>query len=472
MNYLLLANPSDWTGYKPTDFDKKVRVCYEIHSKNEKYLSKAILGEKALLLITGKERVIKFEAVVSSFPRMNDNNKQEVEFTYVREIKPIKIDMLKAHPEINEILFTRTGKLKQNSVFAVENQIYCGIINILSSNLSKYYGDEESRKFFEESIKKIYSNDEKIRQGHQIWEFLLRDFNKCEDNHFDNQNNSNFEELVKIKSLTQLKSDSKNKEYKNNQENTQNSDELRELKGSLRGYERERLCENIEIESIAFYKSYHNNNFKYGIYFKLKAFTEYIISTEELLNRGGHPNLDYKTVRDICFEAVLQHERFHYLTELFITFEELASNNSQLYKGYRKVYSNTFGTDNCLAEALANHFSKMWFIYKDKKKYVGDLNTMFSLQAPGYRLAKDINETNEIDIFNEFEEQLRLSTIRNNSLNASVMFKEVSEFYLKGKLPLAQLEINSKINIPIYIINDGMETRDFNRLLKVVFPRI
>lgn len=472
MNYLLLANPNDWTGYKPTDFDKKVKVCYEIHTKNEKYLSNAIPGEKALLLITGKERVIKFEAVVSSHPRITDNNKQEVEFTYVREIKPLKIDMLKVHPEVDELLFTKLGELKQNSVFGVDSHLYSEIINIASSDLSKYYGEEESRKFFDQSIRKVYSNDQVIRQHHQIWEFLSRDFNKYEDNHFeDNQYIGNFEELVKVNSLAQLKSYSNNKEYNNNN-NEENKQDIEKLRDILGGYEREILCENIEIESIAYYKSYHDYNLKYGIYFKLKAFTEYIISTENLLNRRGHSNLDYKAVRDICFDKVLQHERFHYLTELFITFEELASSNSLIYKDYRVVYRDTFGTDDCLAEALANYFSKMWFINKGKKKYIGELNTMFSAQAPGYRVAKDIDETNEIDNFFQFEKQLKLVSRRNQYYNTCNMFKEVSEFYLKDRLPLAQLEINSKINIPIYIINDGMKASDFNKLLKIVFPKI
>ncbi len=457
MNYVLLANPDDWTEYNPNDFDKKEKVCYEIHRKNAKYLSNAIPGEKALLLITGKEQVVKFEAVVSSWPQKM-GNKDEVEFTYVRTFEPFNIDFLKIHPEVNKILFSKTGSLKQNSVFAIDDFLYNEIINIVSSDLRKYYGIEESRKFFDESIRRIYADGENNMEDYPKWEFLLRRFNPYKDNQYVD----NFEGVVKINSLAQLKSYN-NKEYKQ---------DIGKLKDILGRYVTKQLYENIELEKVAYYKSYHDYNFEYGIYFNFKVFTNYIISTESLLNKRANSNLDYKTVRDICFEEVLQHERFHYLTELFITFEELASDNSLIYKNYMNIYRNTFGTDDCLAETLANYFSKMWFIYKGKKKYVGELNTMFSSQAPGYRVAKDIDETNEIDKFNTFERQLKLGSPINNYFNASVMFKEISEFYLKGRLPLAQLEINSKINIPIYIVNDGMKTDDFISLIKIVFPKI
>jgi hypothetical protein len=64
MNYLLLANSHKWSQFNPNDFDKKGKVCYEIHRNNANYLTKAKPGEKALLLITGKDRVIKFEASI------------------------------------------------------------------------------------------------------------------------------------------------------------------------------------------------------------------------------------------------------------------------------------------------------------------------------------------------------------------------------------------------------------------------
>jgi len=52
------------------------------------------------------------------------------------------------------------------------------------------------------------------------------------------------------------------------------------------------------------------------------------------------------------------------------------------------------------------------------------------------------------------------------------MFKEVSELYLKNRLLLAQFEINGRINIPIYIVNDGVSDSDFSTLLELVFPAI
>ena len=69
MNYILLANPREWQSYHPNQFDINKKVSYVIDKKNRSSLINARVGERALLIITGRERKIKFEAVVSEIGR-------------------------------------------------------------------------------------------------------------------------------------------------------------------------------------------------------------------------------------------------------------------------------------------------------------------------------------------------------------------------------------------------------------------
>jgi len=107
----------------------------------------------------------------------------------------------------------------------------------------------------------------------------------------------------------------------------------------LQRYGKNICFEGIDLENIAYYKSYHEHGNRYGIYFDLCGFAGYIVSTLKFLKRKF--SLDYISVRNICFNKVLQHERFHYLTELFITFEESASDFPPRYERFNYVYNQT-----------------------------------------------------------------------------------------------------------------------------------
>ena len=223
--------------------------------------------------------------------------------------------------------------------------------------------------------------------------------------------------------------------------------------------------ENIDFEKIAYYQSHHFYGVDYGIYINLPKFAKYIINTKYLLNKYC-----FDEVRDIVVEKVLQHERFHYLLELFISSVEIDSNNFDLYIDYSLLYSKVFATDKCFEEALANYFAKMHFIDNGKANYTDDLNKMFGMQMAGYRLARDIDKYNEAGYFEKLEKQV--FELSNYYLNVGLL-DEVRNNYLCERNFLSGFEFRKKLNIPIFIVDDeNIDNNDFIDLIKFIFPKL
>lgn len=445
MPYLVLANPDQWkNAYHPNDFDIFKKIKYSINNENQKYLQNAKIGDKALLMITKYGREIWVLAVISSI----DSN--EVEFSFVKRLKPIDFNQMfeELYDEDIEDILDKNGNLKQNSIFLISDYIFG---NILKKQYFLHLQDKMSRSFFIQFLKgNKYGNEISIRKISQL----------------------KYREVYKEENII-----------------------VGEIDEVLRKYEDIKLNpERIDLETIAYYSSYHNNGDSYGIYFNLGRFAKYLLENYKFIMKNY--NINFKTSRYICFKKVLQHERFHYLTELFITQYEIVCKDYSLYEKYNEYYKNTFKTDKCYAEALANYFAKLYFINNGLGKYQSILNDMFRRQAPGYRLAAYIDNTNENYYFYEFEKQIfgnlfwdkyssdliglnyyfdlvyndnnvdyyRFGYIENGFCQT---IKYISKF---DDLLLGRLEIDGYLNIPLYIRNDGLNMDDFYYLSKLLFP--
>lgn len=307
--------------------------------------------------------------------------------------------------------------------------------------------------YFTETVTK---NRSIINQIDTSWKYEVSGsfFKKSINTHNVNCRNQNPINL-KVFDVNDLISATKTKNTENN------------IQKILDKYGSKPFLEAIDLEALAYYQSYHDYGDKYGICFNLLRFAQYVLSTKKTLLSFGK-KYEYDEVRKIVLNKVLQHERFHYLVELFITFEEISSGAS-VYKDYFIEYDRTRKTDNCYEEAMANYFAKMHFKYNGYGKYENDLNIMFNMQTYGYRLAAKINESCEKKWFTDLENQI----FYNNSNCRSVLYKEVKEYYLKRRLGLSEFEIDGMLNIPLYIVdNKNMSSQDFEELLKLVFPRL
>lgn len=445
MNYLIITTLKKWLEYNMRKIERYEKAVFEISGKQINDIINTQPNDKLLILIKDNDKILTYEAFIINTHRNNSNSSLILDFIINKVFNSIDIYYIKNGKVFSEYILTENKRCRWNFIGELDSDKYKNIINELIEYSSKYYGMEESRSFFDKAVNTLLTYNPNIINKSSI------NSNNCSNN------------TIKVKKLKKMDFNFSNFSDKNY---------ICKIKDIIDKYKPVQLYELIEIEAIAYYKSYHNSYNKYGIYFNLMMFANYIISTYNTLSKTNYNDLSFKEIRDLCLVEILQHERFHYLTELFITFEELASRRSTLYSDYKDTYKNTFLTDDCMAEALANYFVKMYFIFNDKKDYIDILNIMFKQQAPGYRVAASIDSDNEMDMFIKFEEQLELYSYRgsNPQNKMSVLYKDISEIYLKNILPLAQIEINKELNIPIYIVNDDMKANDFYALLDIIFP--
>ena len=126
MYYVLLVNPDEWTKYNLNDFDKNRKIKWQSN------LKRAEKDDKVLLVDT-RDYIIKYEAIVSSFPG-NINDQDEVEISYLRTVKPSGLNILKSNRLISDILYRQDGDLKYSSVFEIDESLYDEIIYMIYNN--------------------------------------------------------------------------------------------------------------------------------------------------------------------------------------------------------------------------------------------------------------------------------------------------------------------------------------------------
>jgi hypothetical protein len=129
------------------------------------------------------------------------------------------------------------------------------------------------------------------------------------------------------------------------------------------------------VEAIAFYAPFHFYE-RWGVYFfeeKLYALAYFILKS-----LGPQPHLSFYEVLEVCFRSILEHEIFHFKTELFSTIAEEMIRHPSIYAPYfqrNQPYSQ-------LEEALANAFMISSRIVIPIKK---EMENICNNSPPGYK---------------------------------------------------------------------------------------
>lgn len=241
----------------------------------------------------------------------------------------------------------------------------------------------------------------------------------------------------------------------------------------LKNYPDKKLyLDSFQLELVAYYKSYHFYRDNYGIYFNIGNFCRYLLQIYKHFSKKL--NIDFITLKNICFEKIFQHEIFHYLVELYLTNNEVISGRKNLYvKYYYDIYKKYFLTDRCLEEALANYFVKKYFIRLGKNRYINILNEIFMLQAPGYSLAALIDDKNEDRVYDALQNQLfynkNYCLLDPNFSLKRFINQNINSNY---DISIIQFIIENQVYVPVYIVNDNMSRRDFYDLFNFILTLI
>jgi len=226
-------------------------------------------------------------------------------------------------------------------------------------------------------------------------------------------------------------------------------DELGKIIPSYAEYYNQRFCETIDI--IAYYRPYHFNLFKYGIYIDLQQFFLFTVWIMNSLNRS------LEEAKKFALDIILTHERFHYIVELYASNFELETGSAGVYEEYKLLYSKFWSTENCWEETLANYFVKMCHPFWDRAK-MEFLAYFFERQLNGYRQANLITAQNIGLYFDWLERQI---LPERPSLNFSQILSLISV------LPMAQMSLD---NLPVYLLDDTGNPEVFKMLMMLLFP--
>jgi predicted RNA binding protein YcfA (HicA-like mRNA interferase family) len=154
----------------------------------------------------------------------------------------------------------------------------------------------------------------------------------------------------------------------------------------------------------AWYNPIHFFGADFGIYIRQQCIDETAVAIAKRIAWPVWPLPHYERsyyrqqLRRAAFYVFFLHEQFHHKVESF-GFRLLLSSGQDCYRNYKKhVYRPSFGTDDCLEEALANADS---YERLKEKRYADKLEAHireglraylrreFRLQPPGYRLAEN-----------------------------------------------------------------------------------
>lgn len=218
---------------------------------------------------------------------------------------------------------------------------------------------------------------------------------------------------------------------------------------------------------IATYRPYHFNGEDFGLYIYVELFSMLVLS---ILKRTSMGLRDSHT---LALDAILTHGSFHYLIERFATFsEDISTKDPHIYPTYkRNVYSQVWGTTDCLEETLANAFSlkacPLWS--GTQRNYI---KYLFSRQRDGYRQAVEVDKENEQAMFDQLEAQIiernqactekNLQSSSANNTRNSPRLSEYIEVYTPFRL----------VGLPVYLVNDCKSPENFERIVEMLFPQL
>lgn len=218
---------------------------------------------------------------------------------------------------------------------------------------------------------------------------------------------------------------------------------------------------------IATYRPYHFNRGDFGLYIYGELFCMLVLSTLKRTCMG------LRDSHTLALDAILTHGSFHHLIERYATFsEDTSTEDPQIYPTYKRdVYSQVWGTKDCLEETLANAF-----IVKACSLWSGAhrnyIEFLFSRQRDGYRQAVGVGMENSQAMFDQLEAQIVgrnrayvERNLRSSSMNNARNTPQLSE-YIEANTPFRL------IGLPVYLVNDCKRPEDFERIVEVLFPQL
>ncbi|WP_019850797.1 hypothetical protein [Desulfitobacterium sp. PCE1] len=246
---------------------------------------------------------------------------------------------------------------------------------------------------------------------------------------------------------------------------TCNSKSFNQLKLNLCEYElhfNERRCENFDM--VGTYRPYHFNSEDFGLYLYAEMFGMYLLS---ILRQTS---MTLREAHTLALDSVLTHVSFHYLIERYcILLDDVGKDSDGLYPAYKKkIYSQTWGTQECLEETLANAFvltaHPHWTVRQ--KDYI---QSLYARQREGYIQAHNLNTKHYRELYSILEEQLKAQRRENRKeASAGMPSKNTPSLYefIHKNLPFRF------IGLPVYLVNDCSKLEEFIHIVELLFPQI
>lgn len=212
------------------------------------------------------------------------------------------------------------------------------------------------------------------------------------------------------------------------------------------------------FEAIAWYQAFHTySDEAWGIYFDAQALDDAVCALADDLRQAGFKrSLDCLASR-LVFGMVYQHEAFHARVEAVQTWMELNAGQPRQRAYLDRVYRTLLGTDDCLEEALANHWSWTWFqsmvelqalygalLENEKAGLTKVVSASLDLSPPGYNQWRRGNDRETWRIF-----ATQLATGKTN-LPAPGIGLPI-ESALRDKLPFDVVPSD----VPVYFVGQG-----------------
>lgn len=244
-----------------------------------------------------------------------------------------------------------------------------------------------------------------------------------------------------------------------------NSKAFNQLKLNLMEYElyfNESRCENLDM--VGTYRPYHFNKENFGLYIYAEMFGMYLFSIIR------QTQMSLREAHTLALDSILTHVSFHYLIERYcILIDDVGNEQEGLYPFYKKkVYSQSWGTQECIEETLANAFVLKAYSQWDegKKDY---LQSLYVRQRDGYRQAYNLKSGQYRELFKALETQLKapLKEISYSSEDGAV-FKQKPNLYgfIHKNTPFRFM------GLPVYLVNDCCKLEEFIRIVELLFPEI
>lgn len=232
-----------------------------------------------------------------------------------------------------------------------------------------------------------------------------------------------------------------------------NSATFNNLKLSLREYENYfnmRRCENCDM--IGTYRPYHFNQGDFGLYIYAEMFGMYLLSIL------CQTTLNLREAHTLALDSVLTHGSFHYLVERYSILVKEDIEKEDLYSAYKKkVYSQTWGTKECIEETLANAF--VFKAYPRWEKGQHDyIKSFFARQRAGYSEAQDLSSVAYYQLLNDLEIMIRNQGKGRDNPPLKEFIDRNTPFRFIG--------------LPVYLVNDCQKLEDFFRIVELLFPQI